>query len=100
MKSVAISYILFRRFFPFGPQLGRRAGTIIYQTSRGLFSKDMAVAMIATDLTRSKNGESIKTRPQRRLDHSEFREYVFAMPFYKRINCVPAPQTEEPPCHG
>jgi type I restriction enzyme M protein len=54
------------------------------------------------------NGDAVKTRPQRRLtqaeldaflekaadllrggiDHSEFREYVFALLFYKRINDV------------
>jgi type I restriction enzyme M protein len=54
------------------------------------------------------NGDTVKTRPQRRLtqseldaflekaadllrggiDHSEFREYVFALLFYKRINDV------------
>lgn len=54
------------------------------------------------------NGDTVKTRPQRRLtqaeldaflekaadllrggiDHSEFREYVFALLFYKRVNDV------------
>src|SRR5215831_1583711 len=57
---------------------------------------------------RRQNGDAVRTRPQRRLtqaeldaflekaadllrggiDHSEFREYVFALLFYKRINDV------------
>jgi len=65
------------------------------------------MATKAPEVTR-RNGETVKTRPQRRLtqaeldaflekaadllrggiDHSEFREYVFALLFYKRINDV------------
>ena len=65
------------------------------------------MATIAPALKRQ-NGDAVKTRPQRRLtqaeldaflekaadllrggiDHSEFREYVFALLFYKRINDV------------
>src|SRR5438105_13323339 len=65
------------------------------------------MATIAPALKRQ-NGDTVKTRPQRRLtqaeldiflekaadllrggvDHSEFRGYVFALLFYKRINDV------------
>jgi type I restriction enzyme M protein len=61
-----------------------------------------------TPALKRQNGDTVKTRPQRRLtqaeldaflekaadllrggiDHSEFREYVFALLFYKRINDV------------
>src|SRR5262249_5084020 len=62
----------------------------------------------ASSVAKRQNGDAVKTRPQRRLtqaeldaflekaadllrggiDHSEFREYVFALLFYKRINDV------------
>src|SRR5437016_2306352 len=76
-----------------------------YYRSRSTLTATMATT--AAGLKRL-NGDTVKTRPQRRLtqaeldaflekaadllrggvDHSEFRGYVFALLFYKRINDV------------